>query len=147
MTEAVLSVSELNVSPEKEQSVSSQPETKPTRKNRAMKTVNTYVLLSGGVGFIPVPLFDQVAIAGLSAKMLSDLCKIYEVKFSDHKIKAIVASVLGGAHSDWITYPVASNLSKFIPGVNLITRPVISGAIIYTIGRLFVRHFESGAWH
>jgi uncharacterized protein (DUF697 family) len=145
MTEGILPVSD-NVSPEKEQSVSSQAETKPARKNRAMKTVNTYVLLSGGVGFIPAPLFDQVAIAGLSAKMLSDLCQIYNVKLSDHKIKAIVVSVLGGAHSDWITYPVTFHLSKFIPGISLITRPVISGTIIYTIGRLFVHHFESRAW-
>jgi uncharacterized protein (DUF697 family) len=145
MTEAVLPASEFNVSSEKEQSVLSQSEG-ATRKNRAIKTVKTYVLLSGGVGFIPMPLFDQVAIAGLSAKMLSDLCQIYNVKFSEHKIKAIVASVLGGAHSEWITGSVVFHFSRFIPGISLITKPVISGTIIYAIGRLFVHHFESRAW-
>jgi len=143
MTEGILPVSELNVSPGKKQSVSSQPE---TLKNRAMKTVKTYVLLSGGIGFIPAPLFDQVAIAGLSVKMLNDLCQIYNVKLSNHKSKVIVISLLGGAHSELITYPVTLYLSKFIPGISLITRPVISGAIIYTIGKLFVHHFESRAW-
>jgi len=142
MTESVLSTSELN----KKQSFSSQSKTTTAHKKQALKTVNTYVLLSGGVGFIPAPLFDQVAIAGLSAKMLSDLCQIYQVKLSDHKIKVIVASVLGGGHSDWITYPVTIHLSRFIPGINLITRPLISGAIIYTIGQLFIHHFESKAW-
>jgi len=121
-----------------------------SRKNQALKTVNNYVLISGGVGFIPLPLFDQVAIAGILGKMLHDLCKIYHVKLSEHAIKAIVASVLGGAHSDWITYPVTQSLVRLAPGLNLVgsllARPLVSGAITYTIGRLFIHHFESGAW-
>ncbi len=121
-----------------------------SHKKQALKVVNNYVVLSGGVGLIPVPLFDQVAIAGLLAKMLNDLCKIYHVKLSDHAVKAIVVSVLGGAHSNWITYPVTQNLVKLAPGLSLvgsfITRPIISGMIAYSIGRLFIHHFESGAW-
>jgi uncharacterized protein (DUF697 family) len=143
--EAVLPLSELDASQEKEQSAPSQPETKAARRKRAMKTVKIYVAVSGGIGFIPAPLFDQVVIAGVCAKMLNDLCQIYDVKFSEHKIKAIVMSVLGGAHSDWITYPITSYLG-FIPGVNIIARPVVSGTIIYAIGRLFIHHLNSGAW-
>jgi len=143
--EGVLPVSELNASPENEQPVPSRSEKKAAQKERAMKTVKIYAGLSGGIGFIPAPFFDQVAIAGVCAKMLNDLCQIYDVKFSQHKIKIIVASVLGGAHSDWITYPVVSYLG-FIPGVNLIARPVVSGAIIYAIGRLFIHHLHTGSW-
>ncbi len=133
------------------QTVPSQPKNhRKVRKSQAMKIVNKYVLFSGGTGLIPAPFFDQVAIAGLLAKMLSELCQLYGVKLSDHKLKATVASVLGGAHSDWITYPIANYLQKLAPGINMvgtvITRPIISGAITYAIGRLFVNHFESGAW-
>ncbi|MEK8021179.1 MAG: DUF697 domain-containing protein [Candidatus Parabeggiatoa sp.] len=145
MTESVLSVSELNTDKGEEQTVSSQPSTKQARTNRALKSVNKYVLLSGGVGLIPAPFFDQVVIAGLLAKMLSDLSQIYQVKLSNHKIKVIVASVLGGAHSSWITHYMANYL-KFVPGINVMGRTIVSGAITYTIGRLFIRHFESGAW-
>jgi uncharacterized protein (DUF697 family) len=120
------------------------------RQNRAMKIVNKYVLLSGGVGLIPAPFFDQVAIAGLLAKMLSELCQVYQTKWSEHKIKTAVASVLGGAHSDWITYYITNYLNKLAPGINvvggIVTRPIIAGAITYTIGKLFVHHLNSGAW-
>jgi uncharacterized protein (DUF697 family) len=145
MTEIAVPLSEIN--PEKGQSLVSQEK---TRKNRAMKIVNKYVLISGGIGFIPAPFFDQIAIAGTLAKMLSDLCHVYDTKLSDQKIKAAVAAVLGGAHSDWITYYLTNYISKFVPSVNvvagIVTRPLISGAITYAIGRLFVHHLESGAW-
>jgi len=29
---------------------------------------------------------------------------------------------------------------------NTIARPVVAAGITYTIGRLFVKHFDSGAW-
>jgi len=126
--------------------------TKNGRKKKnaeAMKIVNKYVLLSGGTGLIPVPFFDQVAIGVLLAKMLSDLCQLYGAKFSDNKIEAIVSSVLGGAHSDWITTYIGKYLYKIAPGINMvgsvITRPLVSAAITYVIGKNFVIHFESGS--
>ncbi len=117
-----------------------------SREKEAMRIVKKHVLFSGGIGLIPAPFFDQIAIAGVLAKMLNDLCKLYGLKFTDHKIKAIVASALGGAHSGWITY----YLGKLAPGINavgnFVTRPIISAAITFAIGKLFVFHFESGSW-
>ncbi len=143
----ISSISTLDSDPE--QAAPSQPQTS-SRKKRAMKIVNKHVLLSGGIGFIPAPFFDQIAIAGVLANMLNALCRFYGIKFSDHKIKAIVASVLGGAHSDWITYYIVKYLSKLAPSINavgnFVTRPIISAAITYAVGKLFVHHFESGSW-
>jgi len=42
-------------------------------KKRALKIVNLYTLLSGGIGLIPTPFFYQVAVGGLLSKMLYDL--------------------------------------------------------------------------
>ena len=121
-----------------------------SREKEAMKIVKKHVLLSGGIGLIPAPFFDQIVIAGVLAKMLNDLCKLYGLEFTDHKIKAIVASALGGAHSGWITYYLVNYLGKLAPGINavgnFVTRPIISGAITFAIGKLFVFHFESGSW-
>jgi uncharacterized protein (DUF697 family) len=145
--EDISNVSMADTKPEKP--APSQPQTSP-REKEAMKIVKRHMLFSGGIGLIPAPFFDQVAIAGVLAKMLNDLSKLYGLKFSDHKIKAIVASVLGGAHSDWITYYIVNYLSKLAPGINavgnFVTRPIISAAITFAIGKLFVFHFESGSW-
>lgn len=122
---------------------------KQLRNARTKKIANKYMAIAGGIGFIPLPFFDQVVIGGLLAKMLSDLCDVYHVKLTDHKIKAIVASVLGGAHSQWITYYLTKNINAFVPAMmvgSIFIRPLIAGTIVYAISQLFIHHLESGAW-
>ena len=45
---------------------------------------------------------------------------------------------------------MGNNIKKFLPDMVAIgtgvARPVVSAGITYTIGRLFVKHFDSGAW-
>jgi uncharacterized protein (DUF697 family) len=82
--------------------------------------------------------------------MLYDLSEIYGTSLTKQKNKAIIASVLGGAHSEWITYYLGDYVEKILPGMiaisNTIARPVVAAGIAYAIGRLFVKHFDSGAW-
>lgn len=119
-------------------------------KNRALQIVNRYTLLAGGVGLIPTPFFYQVAVAGLLSKMLYDLSELYGTSLSKQKNKAIVAAVLGGAHSEWITVYLSGNMKKILPGIaaigNTVARPVVAAGVTYAVGKLFVQHFESGAW-
>ncbi len=119
------------------------------RRQTAMGVVKKYMLIAGGVGAIPASFFDQMTIGALLAKMTYDLSKVYEANWTDHKVKVAVASVLGGAHTQWITYYLVSYMNKIspvTPMTTLLTRPLVSAAIVYTIGKLFVKHFESGAW-
>jgi len=62
----------------------------------------------------------------------------------------MIAVVLGGAHSEWISVYLGDNLEKVSPGMviigNTIARPVVAAGITYAIGRLFVQHFTTGAW-
>jgi len=102
------------------------------------------------VGLIPNPFFYQIAVGGLLGKMLYDLSELYGTSLTKQKNKAIVASILGGAHSEWITAYIGDNIKKVLPGMiatsNIIARPVVAAGITYTIGRLFVKHFDTGAW-
>lgn len=120
-------------------------ELKAERKRRAMKIVNAYSAGGTGALLIPGALLTQVAVGGVAGKMLYDIAAVYEVKLTDHKAKAITASVLGGAHSIWISRYVGAYL-EFIPGINVVGKGLVSAGILYTIGRLFVRHFENRAW-
>jgi uncharacterized protein (DUF697 family) len=99
---------------------------------------------------IPTPLLYQIAVGGLLSKMLYDLSELYGTSLTKQKNKAIIASILGGGHSEWITVYMRDNIQKILPGIvvigNTIARPVVAAGITYAIGRLFVKHFDTGAW-
>jgi uncharacterized protein (DUF697 family) len=119
-------------------------------RKRALKIVNKYTLLASGLGLIPIPSFYQAAVGGLLGKMLYDLSELYGTSLTKQKNKAIIASVLGGAHSEWITVYLGDYIEKYLPGMvaigNTIVRPAVAVGITYGIGRLFVKHFDTGAW-
>lgn len=119
-------------------------------RKQARKIVNNYTLLAGSLGLVPIPSIYQIAVGGLLGKMLYDLSELYGTNLSRQKNKAIIASVLGGAHSEWITVYLGNNIKKVLPGMVAIgtgvARPVVAAGITYTIGRLFIKHFDSGAW-
>jgi uncharacterized protein (DUF697 family) len=114
------------------QSISLQQRQKLRR--RALKIVNCYTLLSGGLGIlVPTSFLYQVAVGGLLSKMLYDLSKLYGTRLTRQKRKAIIAAVLGGAHSEWITVYLGNNIEKVSPGMavigNTIARPVVAAGI------------------
>ncbi|WP_163340336.1 YcjF family protein [Desulfopila sp. IMCC35008] len=100
-----------------------------------------------GAGLVPVPLFDIAVISGVQMKMLSDMSKIYEIPFSEHKVKNIISALIGGFGSTQFGIPLAS-LVKIIPVIgqigSLAAVPVMAGASTYALGKVFIQHFESG---
>ncbi len=51
----------------------------------------------------PVHFFYQVAVGGLISKMLYNLSALFGTKLTKQKNKAMIAAVLGGAHSEWVS--------------------------------------------
>lgn len=120
------------------------------RKNRALKSIHKYVVMSTGMGFAPAPLVSKIAVSGILVSMVTELCHEFDAKVSNHIIKTALASILGGAHSGWIAHYSTKRIYTFVPSIgyaaNIVARPIAAGAITYAIGRLFLRHLESGAW-
>jgi uncharacterized protein (DUF697 family) len=113
----------------------------------AEKTIKKYMYWSVGAGLIPVPLVDLAAVTGIQLKMIADLAKQYNTKFSKQSTKAILSSLVGGG----VTAeggPIAASLVKGIPLIGqtagALTMPAVAGASTYAIGKVFVAHFESG---
>lgn len=151
MIREAISVNMPNSNPEQPQPTSRlSPSERRNRKNRALKSIYRYVVMSAGMGFIPAPLYSQVAVSGVLVAMLTELCQEFDVKISNQKTKAAVASVLGGAHSGWIAYYSTKHIDRFVPGISvvagIVARPIAAGTITYAIGRLFLHHLETGAW-
>lgn len=115
--------------------------------NEANSTVKTYVIASMALGLVPVPVFDMVAVVGTQLKMIHALTRIYEVKFTENVAKSLILSLVGGVLPVTAAAGVGS-LLKAIPGLGTLAGSasvsLLSGALTYAVGRVFVSHFESG---
>lgn len=115
---------------------------------KANEIVKKYIRLSMGVTLMPIPLLDMVLVSAIQIRMLQMLSENYGVKFSETKGKSVIAALIAGFHSGLIGGRVLGVMVKFVPGVGLLagmgSMSVISGAITYGVGKVFVQHFESG---
>lgn len=111
------------------------------------KLVNRYMNWSLGLGFVPLPLLDFVALTSVQTKMVYELCKLYEVEYSEERVRSIVSSLVGSALPCGLAAPLAS-LIKFIPGLGTAAGGLAYGlsgaASTYALAAVFVKHFETG---
>lgn len=109
--------------------------------------VRKHAMAAAGIGLIPMPLVDFVALTGLQANLLRKLSAFYDVPFSEELGKKLVGSLVGGYAPVALAMPVAS-LLKSVPLIGqttgVLAMSIVSGASTYAIGKVFVQHFESG---
>ena len=116
---------------------------------KADVVITRHFAVAVGAGFIPVPVVDFAAVTGVQLTMLAQICAIYKQPFSKEAAQSIIASLLGGA----VTGGEASSLAissklKFIPvvgtAISWLVTPALAGVTTYAIGKVFVRHLETG---
>lgn len=114
------------------------------REVRAHEIIMDHVMWSAGTALIPVPFLDTVAVTAIELKMLRKLCKHYGMEFSKHRGKSLIAALIGGFHAGMLTGSFFKAIPVFgLAGV-IVPMAVISGAITYAVGKVFVQHFEAG---
>ena len=110
-------------------------------------TLRNHIIGSMGVGLIPVPIVDLVALSGIQLNMLRKLAKAYDIPFSKDIVKNIIASLLGSGIPVTFSGALAS-LMKTVPVIGQATgalaMPILAGATTYAIGKVFIQHFASG---
>jgi len=116
-------------------------------KEQGERIIRNHLLTAMGVGLIPLPLVDMVGITGVQLNMLRRLSNTYEVPFTEHKVKNILTSLVGGGS----VLPLGGtliSLTKLIPvagqAIGAVTMPVTAGAVTYAVGKVFHQHFASG---
>lgn len=111
------------------------------------KVIKKYSYVSIAIGLVPIPVVDLVALTGLQLKLIKDLSAFYGVSFSKERTKNIIASLAGASVPLGLTRGVCSIL-KIVPvigfTVTAVSMSALSAASTYAIGKIFVRHFESG---
>jgi len=105
------------------------------------------VYTSVGAGFIPIPIFDILALTGVQIEMVSKLAKLYDIPFKKDIVKTSISALVGGI-LPVATTPLISSMLKFIPVIGQTTSAVAlsatGGASTYALGQVFKQHFESG---
>ncbi len=113
------------------------------KRDKADEIVRGSVLWSMGMGLIPFPVADIVAVTAVQIDMIKQISTVYEVEFSENQIKSWISALSGS-----ILSRLAANALKFIPVygsiIGGVSMAILSGASSYAMGQVFIRHFESG---
>jgi Uncharacterized protein/domain associated with GTPases len=115
--------------------------------DKANKVARTYMYWSMGAGLIPVPVLDVATVSGVQLKMLSELAKIYDVKFSENLGKSIIGALVGGITADALSRSTITSWFKSIPFIGVLgalSMPIFSGATTWALGKVFIQHFATG---
>ncbi len=117
-------------------------------KEEVDKILRHHVWGAIGVGLVPVPLIDLVALTGVQLNMLRKLAKVYQIPFSKDIAKNISSSLAGSALPVAVAPGVAASVAKIIPifgqTLGVVTMPIFAGAATYALGKVFTQHFASG---
>ena len=120
--------------------------TLPTAE-KTESVVRGHVIAATVAGLVPIAVFDLAGVVGVMVKMVYSLSALYGVSFMSNVGRSLIVSLLAG------TIPVTfaagfASLIKLIPGVGTVagsvSMSVLSGALTYAVGRVFIQHFESG---
>jgi len=117
------------------------------RQNEALHSIKNHAITAMGIGILPVPGLDLIALTGVQLSLLRKIGGLYGFTLSDERGKKLLASILSGYLPLVIAGPVSSIL-KFIPGVGIaagvLAQSTLAGAVTYAVGKLFLQHFEAG---
>jgi len=117
------------------------------RRAYARKLVERFSLWAGAAGLLPIPVVDLAAVAGLQIQMLRRLSQVYDIPFSRHRGKALLAGFAGTMIPASTGIGMASMI-KSVPiagsAIGAMTTPALAVAATYVIGLAFVEHFASG---
>lgn len=117
------------------------------RHEKAQSIVRTHMIAGSSLALMPVPIFDLAALTGTQLSLLRSLSMHYQVNFDEQKGKVLLTSLVSGA-IPLLTVVGLSSFSKLIPGIGSIgggvSMTVLTNALIYATGQVFIRHFELG---
>ncbi|WMP19457.1 YcjF family protein [Thiothrix lacustris] len=113
----------------------------------AQNIAKTHMIAGMSLALLPAPLFDIAALTGTQLNLLRSLSKHYGVNFDEQTGRAVLTSLLSGSVPVLAVIGLSS-IAKIIPGIGTmgggLSMTVLSGAVIYATGQVFIRHFEAG---
>lgn len=113
--------------------------------------VRRYATYSAVGGLIPLPLIDVATVTGVQLKMLAELCRHYDVPFRANVGKELIGTLVAvmvpynlGAATLMGLGPVLRVIPVVGPLVGVAVIPTFAAASTFALGRVFIKHFETG---
>lgn len=120
----------------------------PSLDTAVNKVIHRHTLYAAGCGIIPVPFLEIVAAGSVQLRMITKLCEIYGLRFSENSVKAsigtLVAAALPQSTLGYTTYSFVRTVPLIGPLFGLVTMPALSAATTWALGRVFAWHFARG---
>lgn len=124
------------------------PQDNAQRQAKAQAIVNRAMWLARGVGIVPIPWLDFVALSAIQMTMLTQLSYLYGVNFSKYRAKKILFSLSSSANAALSGSFIMHSVGRLAPGFStvssLLTMPLLGGALTYAVGKTFIKHYELG---
>lgn len=118
-----------------------------SQHDAAQSVVTAHVVAGMSLGLMPIPLFDIATLTGTQINMLRNLCQNYDINFDENIGKSLLNALVSGS-LPVLAVMGLSSIAKFIPGVGSVAGglsvSVLSGAMVYASGQVFIKHFEAG---
>ena len=148
MTTTTIEPSAVGVDSTADQSPTLENEEKNTRLDKAGALIASGARWSVAASIIPVPYVDMASLAAVQTKLVIDLAKLYGEKASKQAVSGVISVMLGTLVPVGAAQAVAGSTAKLVPGVGsivgFVSMAAFGSAATYAIGKVFVRHFESG---
>ena len=113
-----------------------------------MTIVHRFVLISAGAGLITLPIVDVSVLAGVHIALIKELSEYYGNEFSEHAARniliAIGASLVPGSIGSVLGRRLLGALPFVTPVFALASMAGFSAFVSYSLGRIFLEHFEAG---
>lgn len=114
------------------------------KSEQAAKIVRNHMFGSVAAGLLPLPLVDIGILTAIQLRMVQRLAKHYDVEFSEQRVKSLVASLVSvgaAATAGSVLRALLPGAARALFGIGTLTVPA---ATTYAVGRVFIKHFESG---
>jgi uncharacterized protein (DUF697 family) len=110
--------------------------------------IRKHVIISMGVGLIPIPAADMIGITASQLSMIKKLSEKYGIPFKQNLAKSIVTSLISSIGVHTLATGSVSQLMRAIPVVggilSTLTFSGFGGALTYGVGKAFDKHFSEG---
>jgi len=117
------------------------------RRHRAEALVKDHVIVSMGVGLLPLPTVDLIVLTAVQLRMLRRICQLYDVRFRDNLGKSALSAFISALLPVQSTLYLAS-LLRLLPGSGQLASAsavsLLAGALTHASGMVFIVHFERG---
>ncbi len=116
-----------------------------TRHPTCEKIINRYVLISAGVGLLPIPGLDIAALTAVQIKLIDELAEQFGKNYTEAEARHTLTALTGGMLGP-LAAPAVASATVMIPLVGpLLTvaaKPGAAAASTRMVGHLALERFE-----